>query len=429
LILGLGRRWYLLVFALVIGVAAGLQAVQHRSNTFEAQAIVLVPADRSTYGSESVLERLLFNEMARVDSLDLKTAALADVGAIDRIDPRADMRVSQRPDSDVLDLRVTSNDPELAIVAANSWADTYATDARERKVHVPAELLAQTQTLINRLESELEIVSAELLEELAATPGASFNSIRGLLLARPDLDTRQQVVSTELRQLRSSAIRLRSEIGQLAPGDVIGRADGPLEPTRTGNGMGPVHGAIIALGLATALIVLLEHNALSTRSASAISSTVWPSRIKRHSPIARVGNQVLCKISGEGLPLIAFTSPGGRSGSNSREDLARHFADLGFDVAILNNGESESTFGHGVSVIPREWIGGVVGLATSGRGDLGRSLVLADLVDVWSRRSLVDASSVVAVVDLDRSVDTELAAAREIAKAHRLTANVFTVVG
>ena len=367
--------------------------------------------------------------MARVDSLDLKTAALAGVGAIDRIDPRTDMSVSQRPDSDVLDLRVTSDDPELAIVVANSWADTYATDARERKVHVPAELLAQTQTSINRLESELEMVGAELLEELAATPGASFNSIRGVLLARPDLDTRQQVVSTELRQLRSSATRLRSEIGQLAPGDVIGRADGPLVPTRTGNGMGPVHGAIIALGLAIAVIVLLEHNVLSTHSASAISPTVWPSRIKRHTPIARAGNQVLRQISREGLPLIAFTSPDGRDGPNTREDLARHFADLGFDVTILSDDAPESPPGTGVSVIPRERIGDVVDLATSGRRDLDRSLVLADLTDLWSRRSLVEASSVVAVVDLDPSVVTEMAAAREIAKAHTLTANVFTVVG
>jgi hypothetical protein len=317
----------------------------------------------------------------------------------------------------------------LAIVVTNSWATAYATDARERKVQVPAELLAETQTSINRLESELEMISAELLEELAASPGASFNSIRGVLLARPDLDTRQQVVSTELRQLRSSATRLRSEIGQLAPGDVIGRADGPLVPTRTGNGMGPVHGAIIALGLAIAVIVLLEHNALSTHSASAISPTVWPSRIKRHTPIARAGNQVLRQIAREGLTLIAFTSPDGRGGSNTREDLARHFAGLGFDIAILSDDASGSTSGHGVSVIPRERIGDVVDLAASLDLDLDRSLVLADLADLWSRRSLVEASSVVAVVDLHRSIDTEMAAAREIAKAHTLTANVFTVVG
>ena len=422
------RRWYLLGAVVAFGVALGLLGESGRVDRFVAQASVQVASDRNVYGSDEVLQRIVVNEMDFITSLDLRTAVVdaVDVGGID---PRTNMTVAQRTDTDIVDLRVEAPDENAAIAAVNFWAETWLSDANARKTAALDRSIAEVQSQL--AEAEAKLAASDRTVDLQLRSSIRLETIADLFAANPQLASEQERLNGEVRTIRGTIQQLQNARSKISPFSIVSAAAAPATNLRSGNGLGPVHGAIIGLGIALAMIVALERSTISARSAALISPTFWPTdRTPPSTRVSRIAQEILRTASDERMQLIACSSAGGWNPSEELQgDLARHFAERGFDVTVMTDDDdlARQLRSTSVETLSRSRLSDVIELARKDHSDLGQSIVFANLSDLWFQRSLVQESAVVALIDLRLGADGETVTAGSISQARALTPAVLTV--
>jgi hypothetical protein len=418
------RRWYLIGALVALGAAMGLLGEAGRTDRFLAEASVSIVSDRNVYGSEQVLDRIVVNEMEFVSSLDLRTAVVDTIG-VAGINPAEDMTIAQRTDADVVNLRVNSPEEGAAVAAANFWAQSWLAESMERKTAAIDELLIETEASLVSAQAALAASDATVTRLLG--PGTRFTTITDLFASDLDLAAEQQLLNSEVRRIRATITDLQFTRSKISPFSIVSRAESPATPLRSGNGLGPVHGAIIGLGIALALVMVLERTRLSARSAQAISDTVWPETTSRSSAarVERIAQELLRTLPVGQLPLVAFSGTGVESHTSLHTELAANFAARGFDVTVLTDDPVPADAGY--VTLARDRLNDIVDLSTRDTSDLANSMVFAQLSDLWFQRSVVHDSSVVVLVHLDIGVDGEHEAATTISRARVLSPSVLTV--
>ena len=126
LLAALRRRWWLLALLGLIGALVGQFSENSRDDLFTATATIAIAPDLDVFGSETVLNRIVINEMGRIGSDALRDEVLASLGnSGNALDANRDFSLQQVPDTDLVNVSVSSGDPNLSVAAANRWAERY----------------------------------------------------------------------------------------------------------------------------------------------------------------------------------------------------------------------------------------------------------------------------------------------------------------
>ncbi len=426
LIAVLGNRWRLLGAVALACALVGQIAEMTRTDQYTATATVEVAPDRDVYGSETVLNRLVINEMGMIGTSVLRTSlvdSLGDVGAA--IDPAKDLNIQQIPDTDLVNIHVSATDQDTAIAAANIWARAYVELDRARE-RAP-------------LQAQLDEVNAELLaarqERLALDED----------LAELVVDRRSGAVPTYLEtvlrdpELWDAIVKLDQDIeilvaeraaGELALSNVLdtsvaAQAIGPIKPVRSGNGLGAIEGLIIGFFIAVGVVVATSGGRASQRAVVAMTNTlVWPTSIRlirgkfalpwqRRSiarSVASLSTQVLNRLPDTRLQVVAFAGIDRKRTHELKDALADDLAVRGYSVSMLGDADSSST-------------GTLDGFLDVLNAE--NSVVFADHDELRSKRFT---GRVVTVVSVDEHRDREDLVARQIADSVSLSDSVLTVV-
>ena len=120
LVAALIRRWWVVAVVGLFGALLGLVAEGSREDAFTATASIEIAPNRNVYGSETVLNRLVINEIGTIGSVQLREEVVDGLGQIgEGIDPTSDLAVQQVPDTELVNVSVSASSEASAIAAAN----------------------------------------------------------------------------------------------------------------------------------------------------------------------------------------------------------------------------------------------------------------------------------------------------------------------
>ncbi len=420
------RRWYLIGAFVVFGAALGLLAASGRTDRFVAEATVEIGSDRNVYGSDQVLERIVVNEMDFITSLDLRRRVARAVGS--GIDADTDMTVAQRTDTDVVDLRVEGPEENATIAAVNFWAESWLVEANERKTGDLDGAIVAAESEVAAAESALADSDARI-DQLLETDRSV--TIADLFAANPSLAAEHARRNDGVQAARTTLIALRAERAKVTPFAIVSLSAGPAAPVQDGTGLGPVHGALIGVLLALALVVALDRGKVTEASATRITSTFWPDVGRQdHRRVLRLSQELRRSFVDDRLQLVGFSSTESRAHARALTlELAVHFAEHGYDVTVLTDDADEQRLARtsGVQTLSRTRLSDVVDLAVQELSDLRGSIVFANLEDLWYLRSHVGDSALIALIDVQLGQDSETVVAESVSRARAMTPTVVAV--
>lgn len=239
-LLGLfARRWAFVALVVVVaaGSAYGLDAASTERWSATAQLLVSPTPEADLLGERGPSPSDLTTELVLVQSQEVQDAFRAQIGEGVAIETSA-IETSQ-----VIEVTATSTNPELAALAANTYADTYVALQQEQ-------LRADVADATAQLDEEIAAIDAELAEVEAQVAEDPFSAS---LTARRDALIQQQIGAQQARTELQSEVAVRS-----AGSRVASRAETPTTPV----GPAPERSALLAglLGLlvAGATVLLLD---------------------------------------------------------------------------------------------------------------------------------------------------------------------------
>lgn len=249
------RRWafVLLVVLVAAGSAYGLEAASTERWSATAQLLVSPTTDADLLGGAEPSPSDLTTELVLVQSQDVQDAFR------DQIDEDVAIETSAVETSQVIEVTATSANPELAALAANTYADTYVALQQGQIQADVAEATAQLDEEIAAIDAELAEVEAQLAEDPFSTS----------LVARRDALIQQQIGAQQARTELQSEVAVRSGGSRIAS-----RAETPTTPA----GPSPQRSAMLAglLGLlvAGAAVLLLDRVDDTVRSIDDLEAAV-----------------------------------------------------------------------------------------------------------------------------------------------------------
>ena len=221
------RRWLVVIPAvLVTAVALMMSLAQTKQYRAETDVLVKEPPTATALGAPDrpLQQRVLQNELQRARGSAMQDQVREQIGD----EPTISVRLAASDDSDVFIFTGESRDAELAVQAADTYAQVYIDQRQE--------------TLTAELESRAAVVQARL-DDIAA---ALFSANGDALL---ELQAQQGQYLYELEQLITS-VSLASDSGAVVI-DAAQVPDAPFEPTPARTGMlALVVGVLLGLGAA-----------------------------------------------------------------------------------------------------------------------------------------------------------------------------------
>ncbi len=196
----------------------------------------------------------LANEMEVIRSKSLRSAVEAQFP--EAVPEFEDPVVTQIGFSEIVELRVTAGDPDVAADVANTYADVFVEDRRNRSVEA---LVAKADELVTQ--------SSDATEELdAITARLTAGDVPASEVA--NLQVRQATLSSQIQDYNRRADELSVEAALRGRGtEVIEPAELELDPVSSG----PVQGAVLGLtlgallGLAIAVVADLVQDRLGSK--------------------------------------------------------------------------------------------------------------------------------------------------------------------
>ena len=324
------RKWLVLALTLLALIAAFMFATS-RTDTYTANATVLLrttPVDSPVPGQdarpnlETEREVLLSDRIAAsvIDSLGVEATA-------EQI--RKNLEVEFRPDSNVLSIDYTSNNPQAAATTVNAFAEQYSA-SRE------GEAQAYFEAVIQSLEADITAITASL--ELAQNELTNLGAQRSRAVANnnnvADLDAAISVASSEVSnlttQLRNAESGLRANEqrreSRLAAAEVLRPATPPGAPDGLGLASIMVGGLVVGLMLGVVGAFLLERLDTTARDEDDVALALGTSVIGS-VPTLGIGHR------GGAGSLIMLSSGGSNRFAAAREAFRR----LRSSVQFLNS--------------------------------------------------------------------------------------------
>lgn len=243
------RRFTILqVVVLVVLVAVGVTFLQTPQYAAEARVVVKPNAGNTDAVSEIVLgSRELETQKELAVSLPVAETVVESLG-LDRDPERVveDVTVTLVRDTQILELRATSTDPEQAAALAQGFADAYLEFRREQALE---DVLRAQQALESRaqdIRDRLDEISREL-------SGASDAERTSLELEQARLSSDAATIATQQASLSGSEV-FASGGGQVIKPAEVPRQPVSPKPVRTG-----VLALVLGLMLGVGLAFLRDH--------------------------------------------------------------------------------------------------------------------------------------------------------------------------
>lgn len=262
----LGRRWKVLVGAVlvVVGVALAASLTQTAQYRAETEVLVRQPPTAVSLGEESFTGtvRSLANEVRQAEATAVVDAVRDTVGDEPSLDVASDA------DADVLIFTAESSDPALAVTAADQYANAFIVQRREALV---AEYLASGEVLQEQtieLDEEIAELNAERARAEAAIGPEDPDRAAELSRIAVEFDRRLAGLETQRQRYTEllDSLLLSAQLAQGSGAQVIRPAEvpeAPFEPTTRRNvALALVVGLVLGVGAA----FLLEYLDTSLRT-------------------------------------------------------------------------------------------------------------------------------------------------------------------
>ncbi len=419
------RRWWIIGIAGALGALFGLLAENSRSDLFVATATIEIAPDLDVFGSESVLNRIVLNEMGLIGSSELRRSVVEELDADDELDVDRDFALQQVTDTDLVNVSVSTPDEALSVEAANLWAQTYVDLIRDRE---RSDLEQRISTAVDELQAardERLSLDTRLRSSVVVRDTGLVSTYLEAVLRRPELWDEILKLDQEIDLLIAERSVAQIELSTILDSSVVANAVGPIEPTRTGNGLGLVQGVLIAISIAAAGVGLTARDRVSLRAADQFSSSVWPTSVslKRSGfalprrrrkvlhDISSVGTQILNRLPDTRLQVVSFAGVNRDRTQHLKSVLADHFRERGYSVSLMGDdkdaGESPT-------------VEGILELLSA-----QDSVIFADHEELQSQRF---SGRIVTVVAIDEHRDREELAAMAISESLEVSDSVLTVV-
>lgn len=422
----LKRRWWLVIAVGIVGAFIGQATESSRSDLFTATATIEIAPDRDVFGSETVLDRIAINEVLRIGSTGLRQLVVdefAEQGAT--LDRDLDLAVQQRPDTELIEISVSSTDEQVAIDAANFWATSYLESGRERERSEAQQRLDDVSAELSAAETERLALDSSIRETLILREVGAVSTTLEIRLRQPLLWDAIVKLDQEIDLLVQQRQDARLGLATALDSSVLSRAAGPIEAARTGNGLGPIEGLLIGLSAAAAGVGLTGRDRISHRAVDEIADSVWPTslriskgrlispwrRLSMQRNVAAVGTQVLTRLPETRLQVVSFAGVDRGRTQDLKAVLATDLESRGYSVSLM---------GDDATAAESRSVDGMLALLNS-----EDSVIFADHEDLQSRRFT---GRIVTVVAIDEHRDREDLAANRIAESLEVSDSVLTVV-
>lgn len=426
LVAALIRKWWIVAALGFIGALFGIAAEGSRVDTFTATASIEIAPDRNVYGSETVLNRLVINEIGAIGSVQLRESVVDGLGeAGTGIDPMGDLAVQQVPDTELVNVSVSATNEASAIAAANSWAQAYVELVRERERGDLEERVQAVNNELQQARSERLSLDAELRETVIVRRSGTVSTYNETVLREPLLWDGIVKVDQEIGLLVAERAAAQLALANVLDSKIASTAVGPIDPVRSGNGLGPLQGLIIGLAAAVTVVAAVTHGRISLRAAGEITNSVWPTslRLARHRfmlpwrkrkivrNVNAVGTQILIRLPDTRLQVVSFAGIDPERTQVLKAALAEDLQRRGYSVSLMGD--------HRESIQSRT-VEGMLDLLHA-----EESVIFADLGELQSKNF---SGRIVTVVSVDEHRDPEKLAAKQIADSLEISDTVLTVV-
>ncbi len=426
LIAALIRRWWVVVALGFLGVLLGVVAETSREDSFTATASIEVAPNRNVYGSETVLNRFVINEIGTIGSSQLRSDVVASLGPAGvGIDPDLDLAVQQVPDTELVNVSVSAPNESNAIDATNRWAAAYVELVRERERGELEERLELVENELAAARSSRLTLDAALRETVIVRRSGTVSTYTETVLREPALWDGIVKIDQEIDLLVTERSAARLALGNVLDSKVASRAVGPITPVRTGNGLGPFEGLLMGLSVAVAAIAAATHGRMSRRAAGQITPSVWPTSLrlarrrfmlpwqtrKIDRNVTAVSTQILNRLPDTRLQVVSFAGIDPDRTQDLKAALANDLQRRGYSVSLMGD--------HRAAIKSRT-VEGMLDLLHA-----EESVIFADIGELQSKNF---SGRVVTVVAIDEHRDPEARAARQIAESLEISDSVLTVV-
>ncbi|HCT81376.1 MAG TPA: lipopolysaccharide biosynthesis protein [Micromonosporaceae bacterium] len=301
------RHWWIVVLALMAGLAVGAEYNRRLPREFVASASVLVrPAgqDANVSGGRTRDEINLDTEAQLMRSTAVVERVAAALKRTDSESLAGNVLVEVPPNTSVLLIKFSAPKPREAQAGARAFAESYLANRNE---NAKASITSQTESLQAKL--------AELTADLNRINGQLMNA-RPASSAYATLDSQRDTAVSQINQLTNKINQLTTET--VSGGTIIRDARLPGRPIKPNTPINLAAGALLGLLFGIAGGGLRERLDQRVRG--------------RGDVLARCGVPVLGEVNDKTVPLddvFAPFSPGGRAFNRLRNEV----------VAALTPGE------------------------------------------------------------------------------------------
>ena len=285
---------------------------------------------------------------------------------------------------------------------------------------------------VDNVNAELEAARADRLaldaalrETVIVRRSGTVSTYNETVLREPDLWDGIVKVDQEISLLVAERSAAELALSNVLDSRVASTAVGPIDPARTGNGLGPVQGLLIGLAAAVAGVAAATHGRMSRRAAGEITNSVWPTslRLARHRfmlpwrkrkiqrNVNAVGTQILNRLPDNRLQVVSFAGLDPERTQHLKAALAEDLQGRGYSVSLMGD--------HRAAIKSRT-VEGMLDLLHA-----EESVIFADLGELQSKNF---SGRIVTVVAIDEHRDPEELAAQQIAESLEISDSVLTVV-
>ena len=426
LVAALRRRLWLIALLGVIGALVGQLSENSRTDLFTATATIAIAPDLDVFGSETVLNRIVINEIATIGSIEVRNDVLEALGDdASQLDRDADFSVQQVPDTDLVNVSVSADNEEIAIAAANLWAQEYIDRTLVAERAVFENRLAQITADLRDARTDRLVLDGELLDAVVIREEGLVSTYFETLLREPDLWRDLVSIDQDINALVQQRSNAQIALANVLDSSIISTAVGPIEPTRTGNGLGLLEGLLIGLSLAVAVVGLTARDRVSHRAVDQFSESVWPTAVniarrsfvlpwktrKIRQDVSSVGTQVLTRLPDTKLQVVSFAGVDRERTQHLKMALASNLESRGYSVSLMGDDTATSE---------SRTVDGILDLLNA-----TDSVIFADQEELRSKRF---SGRIVTVVAIDEHRDREDLVARQISESLEISDSVLTVV-
>ncbi|MGH9243374.1 MAG: polysaccharide biosynthesis tyrosine autokinase [Acidimicrobiales bacterium] len=202
----------ILIFMACLSAAVGFSLVQ--TPTYRATAEVLVHIQNTVDPLETArpadAERLLNNEVRLIESQPARDAVEeAYNGSLDVDEVTAQVA---EVDADVVEVSMTSGDPDEAATLVNAYVDTYIEFRRQQRVNEMLAASTQVRETADALQQQIAAISQPLVALDAQIAAADEDDVPDLQVQRQNLATQ---LASQLNPLRSQLALYQEQLDRL----------------------------------------------------------------------------------------------------------------------------------------------------------------------------------------------------------------------